>query len=204
MFDGKEQTMAINKRVLTLLWACAPLLFTLGCTGIGKVEQGRVIAFDQQKGLVTVIRDSGTNKPQYDLLPPFTVKTPSNPDEMGPAPAAGKRLLFDTNSKKIVFFDVISGTIKTVTYTPLMEASNVAKDDPRVKDIKFPAIDRQNKTITIYSSRDKKLVKFTLAGEYFALPDDTWQAGDDVRYYFKQPGQSLRMMNVTKTDVMKG
>ena len=198
--------MAISKRVLTLLLACAPVLFTLGCSDFGKVEQGRVIAFDKQKGLVTVIRDSAAaaNKPKYDVLPPFTVKIPANPDEMGPAPAAGKRLLFDTDNKKIVLFDAVAGSIKTITYTPLMEASNVAKDDPRVKGIQFPIVDRQNKAITIYSSRDKKLVKFTLADEYFALPDDTWQAGDDVRYYFKQPGQALRMMNVTGTDVMKG
>jgi hypothetical protein len=85
-----------------------------------------------------------------------------------------------------------------------MEAANVGKDDPRVKGIRFPIIDRQKKAITIYSSRDRKLVEFTLADEYFSLPDDTWQAGDDVRYYFKQPGQALRMMNITTTDVMKG
>jgi len=198
--------MTISKRMLILLLACAPVLFSLGCSDYGKVDQGRVIAFDKQQGLVTMIRDSAasTNKPKYDLLPPITVKIPTDPDEMGPHPAAGKRLLFDTDNKKIVVFDVIAGSIKTISYTPLSEASNVAKDDPRVKGVQFPLVDRQNKAITIYSSRDKKLVKFTLADEYFALPDDTWQAGDDIRYYFKQPGQALRMMNITKTDVMKG
>ena len=198
--------MTIGKRMLTLLLACAPVLFSLGCSDYGKVDQGRVIAFDKQKGLVTMIRDSAatTKKPKYDVLPPVTVKVPADPDEMGPHPAAGKRLLFDTNNKKIVVFDAIAGSIKTITYTPLMEASNVAKDDARVKGVQFPVVDRQNKAITIYSSRDKKLVKFTLADEYFALPDDTWKAGDDVRYYFKQPGQALRMMNVSATDVMKG
>jgi hypothetical protein len=198
--------MAISRRLLTLLLACASILFTLGCSDLGKVEQGRVIAFDKQNGLVTVIRDSAAkaSKPRYDVLPPFTVKVPADPKEMGPMPEAGKRLLFDTDNKKIVVFDVIAGSIKTISYTPLSEASNVAKDDPRVKGVQFPLVDRQNKAITIYSSRDKKLVKFTLADEYFALPDDTWQAGDDIRYYFKQPGQALRMMNITKTDVMKG
>jgi len=198
--------MAIGKSVLTLLLACAPLLFTLGCTDAGKVEQGRVIAFDKQTGVVTIIRDSApkADKPQYDLLPPFSVKIPADPHEMGPEPAAGKRLLFDTGSKKIVFFDAAAGSIKTVFYTPLLEAANVSKDDPRVKGMQFPVIDRQNKSITIYSSRDRKLVKFTLADEYFALPDDTWKAGDDVRYYYKQPGQALRMMNVAMTDLTKG
>lgn len=198
--------MAIRRRVLMFLLACVPALFTLGCTNnFGKVEQGRVIAFDKHKGLVTVIRDSvpGATKPHYDVLPPFVVKVPVDSNEMGPAPAAGKRLLFDTDLKKIVIFDVLAGSIKTITYTPLAEASNVAKDDPRVKGIQFPIVDRQNKAITIYSSRDKRLVKFTLPDEYFALPNDTWQAGDDVRYYYKQPSQALRLMNVSRTDVMR-
>jgi hypothetical protein len=143
--------MAISRRVLALLLACAPALFTLGCSDLGKVDQGRVIAFDKEKGLVTVIRDSAptTNKPQYDRLPPFTIKVPANPNEMGPAPAAGKRLLFDTDNKQLVVFDAIAGSIKTITYTPLLEAPNVAKDDPRVKGIQFPIVDRRNKAITI-------------------------------------------------------
>ena len=83
--------MAINKKMLTLLLACAPVLFSLGCSNYGKVDQGRVIAFDKEKGLVTVIRDSAgtTNKPKYDVLPPITVKVPTDPDEMGPAPGGG-------------------------------------------------------------------------------------------------------------------
>ena len=197
--------MATSRRILALLLACTPVLITLGCSNFGKVEQGRVIAFDKQNGLVTVILDSSgdADKPSYDKLPPVTVKTPENPNEMGPAPEAGKRLLFDTQNRKLVVFDSVSGTIKTITYTPLSELAKVAADDKRVKGGKFPIIDRETKTITLYSSRDKKLVTFTVADEYFSLPEDTWKAGDDVRYYFKQPGQALRLMNVTRTNVMK-
>jgi hypothetical protein len=198
--------MAISKKVLTLLLACAPLLFALGCSDFGKVQQGRVVAFDKQKGLVTLIHDSsGTaEKPNYDVLPPATVKVPQDPDEMGPAPEAGKRLLFDTQNRKLVVYDAGAGAIKTFSYTPVLELANIASDDKRLKGMKFPIIDREKKTITLYSSRDKKLVTFTVADEYFSLPEDTWKAGDDVRYYFKQPGQALRMMNVTKTNIMKG
>jgi len=198
--------MAINKKVLTLLLALAPVLFTFGCGNYGKVDQGRAIAFDKQNGVVTVIRDSAasTNKPKNDLLPPVAIKIPVDPEEMGPVPAVGKRLLFDTDKRIIVVFDAATVSIKTIAYKPLLEVANVGKDDSRVKGVHFPIIDKQNKAITIYSTRDRKLVKFTLADEYFSLPDDTWQAGDDVRYYYKQPGQALRMMNVSRTDVMKG
>jgi len=184
--------------LLTL--ACAALLFTLGCT-FGKVEQGRVVAFDHQSGIVTLI----TN---FDLTAerasPITVKIPQDPKEMGPAPEAGKRLLFDTQNKKLVVYDAAAEAIKTIPYTPVLELANVTSDSKQVKGVKFPLIDREKKTITLYSSRDKKLVTFTVADEHFSLPEDTWKAGDDVRWYFKQPGQALRMMNVTKTNVMKG
>ena len=70
--------------------------------------------------------------------------------------------------------------------------------------MQFPVIDRPNKAITVYVPEEKKLVKFTVQDEYLALPDDIWKLGDEIRYYYKQPGQALRMMNVTTTDVTKG
>jgi hypothetical protein len=198
--------MAMNRRTSMLLLACAPLLCTVGCFNFGKVEQGRVIAYDKQQRVVLLIRDSapGAEKPKYDLLPPVAVKIPDDPKEMGPEPEAGKRLLFDPQNKRVVIYDAGSGSIKTITYTPLTELAGIAGDDRRVKGLKFPVVDRAKKVITMYSSREKRLVTFTVAEEYFALPDDTWKAGDDVRYYYKQPGQALRLMNVTKTNVMQG
>ncbi len=198
--------MAANGQRMKLFLVCAAALLAFGCGNYGSVEQGRVIAFDKQKGEVTIIRDSAAarGKPQYDALPPVSVKVPADHSEMGAEPAVGKRLALDTARKSVVFFDTKSNLIKTVTYTVVSELSNVASDDPRVKGVKFPVVDRQNKVITIYSSSEKKLIKFTVADEYFSLPDDTWKSGDEIRYYYKQPGQALRMMNVTTTNVMKG
>ena len=48
--------------------------------------------------------------------------------------------------------------------------------------------------MTIYSRRKKILLTFAVPDEYLALPDDTWKSGDEVRYYYKQPGQALRLM----------
>jgi hypothetical protein len=197
--------MTTNKTILPIALVCALVVCMAGCSSFGKVEQGRVIVCDQQNRVVTVIRDSSpaAGRPKFDMLPPIMVKLPSDPNEVGPYPEAGARLLFDTQNNQVVFFDVRSGTIKTITYTPTMVIANVARDDPRASGIQFPVIDRQNKTITIYSSADKKLVTFTVPDEYFALPDDTWKAGDDVRYYYKQPGQTIRFMNVTKTNTIE-
>ena len=39
--------------------------------------------------------------------------------------------------------------------------------------------------------------------EYIGLPEATWDAGDEVRIYYKEEGKSLRFMNVSQTDIFK-
>jgi hypothetical protein len=197
--------MTFTRKSLATLAILATLVFAAGCANTGKVEQGRAIAFDKQKGVVTLILDSApkSDQPKYDVLPPVAVTLPLNPDETGPAPEAGKLLSFDTKKRTVVFFDPASATIKTVSYQPVDEQNDVSRDDPRVTKTKFPAVDRQKKTVTIYSRRKKLLLTFAVPDEYLALPDDTWKSGDEIRYYYKQPGQALRLMNVSKTDLSK-
>lgn len=85
----------------------------------------------------------------------------------------------------------------------------VDKDHPLVYDKaakkakKFPVIDQEKRTITVYSGRQKMLCTFSVPDNYFAYPESTWDAGDEVRIYFKTAGQALRFMNVSKTDIFK-
>jgi hypothetical protein len=197
--------MALNRKSLVTLATLLALVFAAGCASSGKVEQGRAIAFDKQNGVVTLILDSApkSDQPRYDVLPPVVVRLPVDPSEIGPAPEAGKMLSFDTKNRTIVFFDPTSATVKTVFYLPVDDQNGVSRNDPQVANKKFPAVDRQKKTVTIYSRRKKILLTFAVPDEYLALPDDTWKSGDEVRYYYKQPGQALRLMNVSKTDVTK-
>ncbi len=193
-----------NKRWI-MVPVLLPAVFLLACS-FGRVSQGRVIAYDKANGLVTVVQEANDSQPgraKY-LLPPVTVKIPANRQEMGPAPESGNLLSFDSRNRKLVVFEPASRTFRAISYTPVNEQGSVFADDPRVAKVKFPIIHRQDKTITLYSARERKLVTFTVADEYLALPDDTWKAGDEVRYYYKEPGQALRLMNVTKTDVRKG
>ena len=185
--------------------AVAILSFAAGCANSGNVEQGRAIGFDKQKGIVTLILDSApkSDQPKYDVLPPVVVKLPVDPSETGPAPEAGKLLALDTKNRIVVFFDATSATLKTVSYQLVNEQDDVSRNDPRLANRTFPLVDRQNKTVTIYSRRKRILLTFALPEEYLALPDDTWKSGDEIRYYYKQPGQALRLMNVSKTDLTK-
>jgi hypothetical protein len=188
---------------LTLL-AALPLVLALGCGELGKVDQGRVVAFDKAKETVTFIRDvkADAANPDYSGAP-LTFELPKVAAERGADPKAGMRMNLDTKSRVITIYDPATKGFKKISYTLIDQKEGVEKDSALVKDKKFPIVDRDKKAITIYSGRQKILTTFTVPDEYLALPDNTWEAGDEVRIYFKEPGQALRFMNITKTDIFK-
>lgn len=183
----------------------AAMILALGCKDMGQVIQGRVIAYDKDKGQVTFLEDKSIvrGKPDYSVLPPSVFTIPENKDEMGPVPAAGQRMGLDTDMNTIRIFDVANNRIKDILYTPVDQKDDIDSDNDQVKNVNFPVVDRKAKTIRIYSKRQKRLVTFTLSDSYFALPDETWAAGDEVRIYYKEKGKALRMMNITQTDIFK-
>ena len=200
----------MGKRLTSwFILAMVPLALMCGCE-MGQVVQGRVIDFNDAKQTVTFIKDSkgDAGKPLYDDKNPVTYQLPKDDKEMGPQPKAGKRMNLNTEKKEITFFDPeVKKDFVTIKYTPISEDKNVAKGDPRVpKDANqepVVKVDREKKTITIYSGRQKLLVTFQVPEEYLKLPEDTWEAGHEVRIYYKEPGKALRVMNITKTDIFK-
>lgn len=188
-----------------------PLFLLVGCGEYGKVDQGRVVKFDKEKGTCVLIRDmkADPQSPDYNHLPPVAYTMPKDPAETGPEPKAGCRMKLDTKAKQIVIFDTAAQNFKTLSYTLIDQKENVEKTDPIVYDSdqgkakKFPAVDREKKTITVYSGRQKIVTTFSLPDEYFALPDSTWDAGDEVRIYYTKEGDALRFMNISKTDIYK-
>lgn len=203
----------IMSKKLNLIIILAVLSFALvfGCGELGKVDQGRVIEYDKEKRMVTLIQDKKADpgKPDYNTLPPHTYSLPTDPMEMGPEPKAGYRMKLDTKNNQIVIFDAATQNFKTIDYKLIDQKENVDPKDPLVYDKasdkakKFPVVDKEKKAITIYSKRLKTLTTFSVPDEYFALPDKTWDAGDEVRIYYKETGKALRFMNITKTDIFK-
>ena len=182
-----------------------------GCKEYGKVDQGRVIEYDKIARTVTIIRDMSldTLNPQYTHLPPATYILPDDPAEMGPEPKAGKRMKLDINKKEVIIYSPTLNNFMSIPYALIDQKNDVGKEDPLVYDAKakksksFPVIDTEKKTITIYSKRQKVLVTFTVADEYFLLPAETWDSGDEVRIYYKEEGKARRFMNISKTDIFK-
>ena len=188
---------------LTLL-AILTVVLIWGCGEQGKVEQGRVIAFDKAAETVTFIVDikHDTANPDYSGAP-LTFALPKDPMERGEDPKVGMRMKLDTKTKEIVIYDPATKSMKKITYTLIDQKENVAKNSPLVADKKFPIVDQDKKAITVYSGRQKLLVTFSVPEEYMALPANTWEAGDEVRIYYKEPGKAARFMNITKTDIFK-
>ncbi len=195
----------LKKGFWLYLLVALPLVFLFGCAEEGKVDQGRVVAFDKDKKLVTLIRDKKIDSlnPDYTYLPPLTYTLPEDPEETGPLPKTGSRMKLDAEKNQIIIFDSKTQNFKSIDFKPVEKKTGVEKDDPLVKGKKFPVVDKQKKTVTIYSSRQKIFETISLTEEYFALPDSTWDAGDEVRIYYKQDGKALRFMNITQTDIHK-
>jgi hypothetical protein len=188
----------------------AVILAAAGCTDFGKVDQGRVISFDKNEQTIVMIRDKSPDpkKTDYTALPPVSYKMPADSHETGPAPRAGKLMKIDLDKKEAVIFIGHLNNVATVNYTVVEQKKVDPKDplvyDPETKKIReFPIIDQQNKSIEVYLEKRKTLLTFSVPDEYFSLPPDTWAMGDEVRIYYKEPGQSLRFMNVSKTDIFK-
>ena len=200
-----------DNRLMSALAVFLLVAVLAGCQKMGRVDQGRVIEFNKEKGTVTMIRDASPNPdtPDYSHLPPVTYQVPTNPDEMGADPKPGKRMKLDANNREIVIYVPALNNFAKINYKLLDQKEIVDPDDPLVMDSvtrkpkTFPVVDPHRKTITIYSKRQKTVTTFFVPDEYLAMPADTWDSGDDIRIYYKEEGKARRLMNVSKTDIFK-
>ncbi|WP_310600027.1 DUF4881 domain-containing protein [Desulfobulbus sp.] len=199
--------------ILLSLAAASLVVSISGCNkeDYPKVEQGRTIAFNKDTREVTLIHDSAMDpqKPVYDVLPPSVFKLPTDPAETGPEPKPGQRMKLDTEKKVIVIFDTKTQKMLNIPITIVDLQQSIGKEHPLVYDKdakkakKFPVVDKDKKSVTIYSGRQRMLCTFSVPDEYIGYPESTWDAGDEVRLTYRTPGQSLRFMNISKTDIFK-
>jgi hypothetical protein len=194
-----------------MLLAALPVVFLAGCVDYGKVDQGRTVAVDKDKKTVTFIRDKANDwqKPDYTYLPALTYAIPTDPAEMGAEPKAGLRMKLDADKSQIVLYDPKKQSFETINIQIVDKQEGIDGKHPLVYDAaadkakQFPALDKDKKTVSIYSGRQKLLVTFLVPEQYESLPAAAWDAGDEVRVYYKEDGKALRLMNVTKTNIFK-
>jgi len=190
--------------VITFVGAIVALL-ALHPKEFGQVVQGRVVGYDKAKGLVTVVLDSkqDAKNPDYNTLPPVVFKVPDDPDHMGPEPSVGKRMKLDLEKKLIIIFDDATQSFINIPIEVVDKKTGVKKDNPLVAGKKFPIIDKEKKTVTVYSGRQQLLATFKVPEEHINRPAETWLAGDEVRIYYREPGKAHKFMNISKTDIYK-
>ncbi len=200
MTQGMVWIMRLQAKAPSLWYLIGVVVLGLtqvGCE-LGQVEQGRAIQYDRSRGVVTLILDSNPGgPPRYDRLPPVEVRVPVVASEMGPEPVAGKLLRVETSPCQLSYFDESQRTIHHAPCSVVEQIDHVPANDPRVAHL--PEVDRERKTVKIYWPQAQRILVLSVPDQYLDLPLDTWQFGDEIRYYFKQPGQALRMMNVTRT-----
>jgi len=201
------------KHILISLVAATLVAPLAGCSkdDYPKVEQGRTVAFNKDTREVTLIHDSAIDpqNPKYDVLPAAVFKLPTDPMETGPEPKAGGRLKLDVAKKEIEIYDHKTQKLVFLPINITDLQQNIDKEHPLVYDQeakkakKFPVVNKEKKTVTLYSGRQKMLCTFTLPDQYADYPESFWDAGDEVRLTFRTPGVALRFMNITKTDIFK-
>lgn len=194
-----------------MLLAALPVVFLAGCVDYGKVDQGRTVAVDKEKKTLTFIRDKANDwqKPEYTYLPALTYTFPVNAAEMGAVPKAGLRMKLDAEKGQIVLYDPKKQNFETIAIQIVDKQEGIDGKHPLVYDAaadkakEFPALDKDKKTVTVYSGRQKLLVTFIVPEAYASLPAVAWDSGDEVRVYYKDDGKALRLMNVSKTNIFK-
>lgn len=200
----------MQKTFARLLLAALSGIVLAGCVEYGKVDQGRTVAIDKEKRTLTMIPNMSTDPAKGDFkLPALTFTYPSDPLEMGQEPKVGLRLKFDVEKSQVVLYDPQKKSFDTIPVRIVDKQEGIDPRHPLVYDAAagkakpLPVVDKDKKTVTIYSGVQKLLVTFTPPDEYLELPAAAWDAGDIVRIYFKEDGKALRVMNVSKTDIFK-
>lgn len=193
--------MKIRTLLLTLVVA---LSFGLTACDFGQVDQGRCVAFDAKERVMTIIQDvkHDQQNPEYSGGA-VNFKLPVDPAEMGPDPVPGGRLKLDVEKSIVVIYNPTTKAIEDVAVKMLDVQKNISKTHPMVKGKTFPIVDKEKCTITEYSARQKVLCTFQISPEQMNMPPATWEAGNEMRVYFKQPGISLRVMNISKTNIYR-
>lgn len=196
----------IRKLLLTLLPAA--VLALAGCSDYGQVVQGRTVAFKDEGGVktVTFIKDAGIDDahPQYTVLPAESFTLPTDPAEIGQLPKVGLRMKIDTDKKIITMYNPEKGAFEELMFELVQNDTGVTPQHPLVVDKKFPVVNAAERTVTIFSRRQSLLSTIRLSeADFSRYKEADWDAGDEVRMYYKEQGKALRYMNVSRTDLTK-
>ena len=129
--------------------------------------------------------------------------------EVGAEPFAALRVKLDVEKKVITMYNPSTKQFDMLPFEVVKDDQGVSvrRKHPLVwdattgKEKNFPQINEAEKQITIYSRRQERLTTIKLSeADFGKYKGQDWDAGDEVRIYYKEEGKALRFMNITKTD----
>lgn len=194
----------MKMRSLLLILVLGLSTFLAACNFEGGVEQGRCIAFNPEAKTITIVVDVTHDQfnPHYSGGT-HTYKLPVNPAEMGPKPEVGGRLMIDMAKNVVLVYDADTKAIREIPVQFVDVEKNIRPKHPKVAGKTFPVIDKEQQTVTVYSSRLSSLITFKVPASDIDLPPYIWTAGNEMRIAFRnsEKDQAIRIMNVSKTNI---
>ena len=191
-------------RSLLLILVLGLTTFLAACNFEGGVEQGRCVAFNPEAKTITIVVDVTHDQfnPHYSGGA-HTYKLPAAPGEMGPTPVVGGRLMIDLAKNTVLIYDNDAKTVREIPVQFVDVEKNIQPKHPKVAGKTFPVVDKEQQTVTVYSSRLSALITFKVPASEIDLPVYAWTAGNEMRVAFRtsDKDQAIRIMNVSKTNI---
>ena len=191
-------------RSLLLIMVLGLTTFLAACNFEGGVEQGRCVAFNPEAKTMTIVVDVTPDQfnPHYSGGA-HTYKLPASPGEMGPTPVVGGRLMIDLVKNTVLIYDNNANAVREIPVQFVDVEKNIQPKHPKVAGKTFPVVDKEQQTVTVYSSRLSALITFKVPASEIDLPVYAWTAGNEMRVAFRtsDKDQAIRIMNVSKTNI---
>ena len=191
-------------RSLLLILVLGLSTFLTACNFEGGVEQGRCVAFNPEAKTMTIVVDVTHDQfnPHYSGGA-HTYKLPASPGEMGPTPVVGGRLMIDLAKNTVLIYDNNANAVREIPVQFVDVEKNIQPKHPKVAGKTFPVVDKEQQTVTVYSSRLSALITFKVPASEIDLPVYAWTAGNEMRVAFRtsDKDQAIRIMNVSKTNI---
>lgn len=191
-------------RSLLLILVLGLTTFLAACNFEGGVEQGRCVAFNPEAKTMTIVVDVTHDQfnPHYSGGA-HTYKLPASPGEMGPTPVVGGRLMIDLAKNTVLIYDNNANAVREIPVQFVDVEKNIRPKHPKVAGKTFPIVDKEQQTVTVYSSRLSALITFKVPASEIDLPVYAWTAGNEMRVAFRtsDKDQAIRIMNVSKTNI---
>ena len=191
-------------RSLLLILFLGLTTFLAACNFEGGVEQGRCVAFNPEAKTMTIVVDVTHDQfnPHYSGGA-HTYKLPAAPGEMGPTPVVGGRLMIDLAKNTVLIYDNNANAVREIPVQFVDVEKNIRPKHPKVAGKTFPIVDKEQQTVTVYSSRLSALITFKVPASEIDLPVYAWTAGNEMRVAFRtsDKDQAIRIMNVSKTNI---